>query len=310
MSTGFIGLGRMGRGMSLNLVAHSGTDVMVYDILPEATEPLRAAGATVADDVGDLVRRCDVVFTSLPGPVQVEEIVYGPNGLLPNTRPGQVVFDLSTSSLSLARRIHESLAKEGAALLDAPVSGGPAGAASGDLVLWVGGSRDIYDAHLPLLSSFSKPAYVGEFGTGTITKLTHNMSGYMIMLSLAETFSVAVKAGADPLELWRAIRLGLVGKGSPMDMLVKQFLPGVYEPPAFALKLAHKDVRLATELGRELGVPMRLANLTLEEMTEALGRGFGDQDSRAYLKLQLERAGVEIAVDPEALRLAVEQARG
>ena len=114
---------------------------------------------------------------------------------------------------------------------------------------------------------------------------------------------------ADPLELWKAMRLGLVGKGSPMDMLVKQFLPGVYEPPAFALKLAHKDVRLATELARELGVPMRLANLTLEEMTEALGRGFGDQDSRAYLQLQLERAGVEIAVDPEALRLAVEQAR-
>jgi 3-hydroxyisobutyrate dehydrogenase len=295
--------------MSLNLVAHSGTDVIVYDILPDAADPLRAAGATVADDVGDLVRRCDVVFTSLPGPVQVEEIAYGPDGLLANARPGQVVFDLSTSSLSLARRIHESLAKQGATLLDAPVSGGPAGAASGDLVIWVGGSRDVYDAHLPLLSSFSSPAYVGEFGAGTITKLAHNMSGYMIMLSLAETFSVAVKAGADPLELWKAMRLGLVGKGSPMDMLVKQFLPGVYEPPAFALKLAHKDVRLATELARELGVPMRLANLTLEEMTEALARGFGDQDSRAYLKLQLERAGVEIAVDPEAIRLAVEQAR-
>ena len=191
-------------------------------------------------------------------------------------------------------------------MLDAPVSGGPAGAASGELVLWVGGDKGVYDRHLDLLQAIGNtPRYVGSIGSGTVTKLTHNLLGYMILLSLAETFSMAVKAGMDVLELWESLRLGLVGKRSPLDMLTNQFLPGKYEPPAFALKLAHKDVTLATSMARELGVPMRLANLTLEEMTEALTRGFGEQDSRSYLKLQLERAGVEVAVDPELLREAV-----
>jgi 3-hydroxyisobutyrate dehydrogenase len=93
-------------------------------------------------------------------------------------------------------------------------------------------------------------------------------------------------------------------------MLVNQFLPGRYDPPAFALRLAHKDVKLATGLAKELGVPMRLANLTLEEMTEAIGRGMGNSDSRAYLPLQLERAGVDIAVDPAELAAAINEVAG
>ena len=196
-------------------------------------------------------------------------------------------------------------------MLDAPVSGGPAGATSGDLVLWVGGDREIYDRHLNLLQAIGNmPRHVGPIGSGTVTKLTHNLLGYMILLSLAETFSMAVKAGVDALELWESLRLGLVCKRSPLDMLTNQFLPGKYEPPAFALKLAHKDVTLATSMARELGVPMRLANLTMEEMTEALARGFGEQDSRSYLKLQLERAGIEVAVDPERLREAIRAVQG
>jgi 3-hydroxyisobutyrate dehydrogenase len=293
----------MGRGMASNIAA--GADLVVYDVAPEATVPLRELGAQVADSVGDLTRRSDVLFTSLPGPPEVEAAVFGKDGILDNLRPGQVLFDLSTSSLALARRIDDAFAERGASMLDAPVSGGPAGAASGDLVVWVGGRRELYDQHREILELFSTPHYVGGLTTGTVTKLAHNMSGYLILLSLAETFSLAVKAGADPLELWKALRLGVVGKQPPINMLVNQFLPGKYEPPAFLMRLAHKDVSLATQLGRELGVPMRLSNLTLEEMTEALARGFGDQDSRAYLKLQLERAGVEIAVDPEELRRAV-----
>jgi 3-hydroxyisobutyrate dehydrogenase len=88
---------------------------------------------------------------------------------------------------------------------------------------------------------------------------------------------------------------------------VKQFLPGKYEPPAMQLKLGHKDVGLAVGLGKELGVPLRLSNMVFEEITEAIGRGFGDQDSRSFMKLQVERAGVEIAVDPERLQRAVER---
>ncbi len=306
MKIGFIGLGTMGQGMALNLLK-SGADLVVFDKNAQAVEPLAKAGAECAAGIGQLARQAGVIFTSLPGPAQFEEVVLGPDGIMDSMPAGLVLFDLSTNSLSLVRRTHEEFRQRGAAVLDAPVSGGPAGAASGDLVLWVGGDKEIYERHLDLLQSIGNmPRYVGSIGTGTVTKLAHNMLGYMILLSLAETFSMGVKAGMDPLDLWEAMRLGLVCKRSPLDMLRNQFLPGTYEPPAFALKLAHKDVTLATSMARELGVPMRLANLTLEEMTEGLTRGFGEQDSRAYLKLQLERAGVEVAVDPDRLREAIE----
>ena len=302
MSIGFIGLGRMGQGMARNLVK-GGVDLVVLDRSADAMSSVVSAGAKPAASVAELASRVDVLFTSLPGPPEVEDVVLGEDGVLQNMRPGLALFELSTSSLILARRLHEAFGKEGCAMLDAPVSGGPAGAASGQMTIWVGGQREVFDRHVELLRMFaSAPHYVGAIGAGTITKLTHNMVGYMIVHSLAEGFSMAVKAGLDPLDLWQALRLGVVGKASPLNMLINQFLPGNYEPPAFALKLAHKDMSLATTLGRELGVPMRLANLTLEEMSEALGRGFGDQDSRAFLKLQLERAGVEIMVEPDRLQ--------
>jgi 3-hydroxyisobutyrate dehydrogenase len=302
MKVGFIGLGRMGRGMAGSLLK-AGVPLIVYDANAAAAAAL---GAAVAGDIGQLAREADVIFTSLPGPVEVEQVALA---IAPESRAGQALFDLSTSSLELARRLEGAFRAHGAAFLDAPVSGGPAGAASGELAIWVGGDRAVYDRHFDLLHIIGRmPRHVGPIGAGTVAKLTHNMAGYMIMASLAEVFSLGTKAGVDPLELWEAIKLGMVGRGSPMDMLVRQFLPGTYEPAAFALKLAHKDVALGTAMARELGVPMRLANMTFAEMTEAVGRGWGEQDSRAFLKLQLERARVEIAVD--AGRLAEAVARG
>lgn len=305
MKVGFIGLGRMGQGMARNLLK-AGVQLVVFDVSADATRQLTEAGAKRAASVAELAQEVDVLFTSLPGPVQVEEVILGPQGVMANMRAGLVLFELSTSSLSLCRRIHAALAERGAVMLDAPVSGGPAGAASGDLALWIGGDKQVFEKHVDLLRAIGdKASHVGPIGSGLVTKLSHNLLGYMMQQCMAEVFSMATKSGMDPLDLWEAMWLGMVGRGSPMNMLVNQFLPGQYETPAFLMKLAHKDVTLATSLGKELGVPMRLANMALEEMTEALARGFGEQDSRAVLKLQLERAGVEIAVDPERIKQAV-----
>ncbi|GAA5194107.1 2-hydroxy-3-oxopropionate reductase [Arthrobacter gyeryongensis] len=301
MKVGYIGLGHMGRGMALNLVK-AGLDVTVFDLSSEAMDVVVSAGAKPSSSVGELTKSVDVVFTSLPGPAQVESVVLGKDGVLDNISAGKVLFELSTSSHELALRIHEAFAGKGATMLDAPVSGGPAGAESGDMAFWVGGDRETYEKFLPVLKAMGdKPRLVGPIGAGTIVKLVNNVTGQVFLHAMGEAFSVAVKAGVDPLELWDALRLGVIGKSSAINMLTKQFLPGKFDPPAFALNLALKDVNLATQLGRELGVPMRLANLTHAEMTEAVGRGMGEKDCRIYLTLQLERAGVTIAVDPDEL---------
>ncbi len=161
-------------------------------------------------------------------------------------------------------------------MLDAPVSGGPAGAASRKLAIWVGGDENVFDQHKAVLDAIGdKAAYIGPIGSATVAKLVHNMSGYAIVCVLAETFTMGVKAGIEPLALWQAVRQGAAGRRYTFDALIDQFLPGKYDPPAFALRLAHKDVSLANALGRELGVPMRMCNLTLAEMTEALGAWMG-----------------------------------
>jgi 3-hydroxyisobutyrate dehydrogenase len=109
--------------------------------------------------------------------------------------------------------------------------------------------------------------------------------------------------------LWQAVRQGAGGRRLTFDGLLDQFLPGKYDPPSFALRLAHKDVALANALGRELGMPMRMCNLAFAEMTEALSRGWGDRDSRSVMLLQQERAGIKVAVEPERLRAATAPAQ-
>ena len=303
MKVGFIGLGTMGASMASNLQKKGGHELVVNDVRREAAAPHLAAGAVWADTPCQVAEAAHVVFTSLPGPVEVEAVANGPDGLIQGMRPGGALFDLSTNSPTLVRRLEALFKDKGFHVLDAPVSGGPKGAKSGKLALWVGGDRQVYDRYKPVLDAIGdQPYYVGPIGAGSVAKLVHNCAGYAMQTAFAEVFTMGVKAGVDPLTLWKAVRQGAGGRRRTFDGLADQFLPGTFDPPAFALKLAHKDVSLATALAREVGVPMRLANLTLEELTEALNRGWAQRDSRVAMLLQEERAGVQIAVPADKLR--------
>jgi 3-hydroxyisobutyrate dehydrogenase len=301
MEVGFIGLGRMGGGMAANL-QRAGHHLVLLDKRQEVAKPLLEQGATWAESPAEVVGRSEVVFTSLPGPPEVEEVAFGSDGLLSGLRPGSVYFDVSTNSATLVRRIHEAVTDRGAHMLDAPVSGGPGGAAAGTLAVWVGGDEEVFRRYEALLGAIGdKVRYIGSIGAGTVAKLVHNCVGYVILTGMAEVFALGVKAGVPPLDLWQAVRQGAWGQRKTFDSIAANFLQGRYEPASFALGLAHKDVGLATALGRELGVPMRLANMTLEEMTEAMGRGWADLDSRCYMALELERADVTISETAERI---------
>jgi len=295
--------------MAANL-QRAGYPLMVYDVRREAAAPYLAAGAVWADSPRQVAQDCEVVFSSLPGPSDVEEVALGEDGVLGGMRPGGAYFDLSTNSPTVVRRISAAFAERGVHMLDAPVSGGPRGAATGKLAIWVGGEQRIFDQYKPVLDAIGDQArYVGPIGAATVAKLVHNCAGYMLQRALSEVFTMGVKAGVEPLTLWEAVRQGALGRARTFDGLAAHFLPGIYDPPDFALRLAHKDVTLATALAREMDVPMPMANLALDELTQALNRGWSERDSRVAMLLQQERAGVQIAVDQSRIREVLDRER-
>ena len=309
MKVGFIGLGTMGGSMAYNAL-QGGHELVVHDIRRESATRLLEAGAVWADTPREVAEASDIVLTSLPGPVEVEAVALGEDGVGQGLTAGKVYLDLSTSTPGLIRKIHHELSAMGIDVLDAPVSGGPKGAQTRNLAIWVGGDRAVFDRCRPVLDAIGDKAYyVGEIGCGTIAKLVHNCAGYIVQTALAEVFTMGVKAGVEPLALWQAVRRGAQGRRGTFEGLAEHLLPGKFDPPDFALRLARKDVDLAVAVGREFDVPMRLANLALQELTEAINRGWGDRDSRVAMLLQEERAGVEVRVDPDLLAKVLEEER-
>jgi 3-hydroxyisobutyrate dehydrogenase len=290
MRIGFIGLGAMGRGMAANL-QRAGHEVQAHDL--RRVEGFPDWKPTAAE----AVRGCEVVLTSLPGPKEVDAIS---REIRSSLKDGAAWFDLSTNSPEAVRRLHAELSR--IHFLDAPVSGGKAGAESGKLAIWVGGDRAVFERHLHVLKAIAdQPLYIGPIGAGTVAKLAHNCASFAIQAALAEIFTLGVKGGVEPLALFRALRQGASGRKRTFDRLADFYLPGRYEPASFALKLAHKDVTLALELAEKLGVPMRIGRIAHEELAEAMRRGWGERDCRAAMALQEERAGVAARVSPERL---------
>jgi 3-hydroxyisobutyrate dehydrogenase-like beta-hydroxyacid dehydrogenase len=307
MKIGFIGLGMMGAGMASNL-QKGGHQLVVHDLTRQAASRHLTNGAEWAESPRAVAQATELVFTSLPTPPDVEKVATGENGLLSGFRKGSALFDLSTNAVNVVRALHAEYAKQGIEFLDAPVSGGPRGANSGRLAIWVGGDRATFEKYKSALDAMGDAArYIGPIGAGTVAKLVHNAAGAAANIVLAEVFTMGVKAGVDPLPLWEAIRQGAGGRARLFDRMADHFLTGSYEPADFALRLLHKDVSLACQLARDVGVPMRLTNLAQLELTEALNRGWADRDSRIGMYLQQERAGIDrIAIPQDKLKAVMD----
>jgi 3-hydroxyisobutyrate dehydrogenase-like beta-hydroxyacid dehydrogenase len=303
MKIGFIGLGAMGAPMAASLL-RAGHALQVHDVRREAGAELVGSGAQWAESVAAAAKGVEVLFTCLPGPREVEGVA-----LSAEMERGSAWFDLSTSSPDAVRRLASTFAERGIAMLDSPVSGGPKGAQTGRLALWVGGEEAVFKKHLTLLRAMGDEVlHIGPVGSGTVAKLVHNAANFAVQLALAEAFTLGVKAGVDPLTLFKAIRQGTTGRSRTFDRLAEQFLPGVYDPPAFALKLANKDMELVLALAQSCGVPMRMGEIAMQEIAEALRRGWGERDARIALTLQEERAGVSMRVSRAELQAVLAKA--
>ena len=301
-TVGFIGLGNMGGGMSAN-IQRAGYPMVVYDLREEAAKPLLEGGARLANSPAEVASLCDITLTSLPGPKEVESVSTGPEGVLEGMKPGGIYIDLSTSRPTLIREIEPRFRQKGCHVLDAPVSGGKSGAASGNLAVMVGGEREIFDRVKPILDSFGdKVFYAGSIGAGSVAKLVHNMIGHGVRQAIAEGLTLGVKAGVEAEALWECIRRGSLGRMSGLhEGIARTVFTGEFNPPSFALELSRKDIGLATDLGREFNVPMPVANLVEQIAIQGMNRGWGGRDSSVTFLLQEEQAGVEVratGVDP------------
>ena len=274
MKVGFIGAGNMGNPMASNLIK-AGHQLTVHDLRREATTNLLEMGAQWADTPKDAVPGNEVVFTSLPMPRDVEAVVLGENGVLEGAGPGSIYMDLSTNSPTTIRRIHDVCAERGVTVLDAPVSGGVYGAAAATLAVMVGGDQSIYDRMKPTLDAIgSHVVYCGPIGNGMVCKICNNLLSMGIGTLMAEALTLGVKAGVDLAVLADVIANSSGGNRRLTEKFPRFLFKGNFEP-GFATALAAKDVRLATDLGREYGIPMELSNLIDQRHVEAMHRGWG-----------------------------------
>ena len=265
----------------------------------------------LADTPREVAEASEIVFTSLPGPVEVEAVSLGDEGLFQGLSAGKVYFDLSTSTPNLIRRIHEEGAGARHSRAGCPRERWTRGARTRNLAIWVGGDKEVFDRCKPVLDAIGDKAYyVGPIGCGAVAKLVHNCAGYMIQCAMAEVFTMGVKAGVEPMALWQAVRKGATGRRGPFEGLAEHLLPGKFDPPDFALRLARKDVDLAVGVGREYDVPMKMATIAPAGNLPRRSTGAG----RARFQgghVAAGRAGrVEVRVDEEELRQALEEERG
>lgn len=294
MNIGFIGIGRMGRFMARNL-ARGGHNLTVFDSQRETAEELLSEGASWVDSPSAVAAASQVVFTALPRPQDVEMVALGDSGILNGAAPDMAYFDLSTTDPDTIHRVAAAAKPKGVHVLDAPVSGGVSGAEHATLCIMVGGDQSVYTRHKAVLELIGeKVIYCGEQGMGAVCKIVNNLVNLGNYVLVSEALALGLKAGAQTEVMFEAISHSS-GNTECMQEFPGSLFQGNFEP-GFKLDLGAKDVGLATEMGRQLRLPMELANIIEQRFTEARNRGWGELASVSVAQLQEERADVKIRV--------------
>jgi 2-hydroxy-3-oxopropionate reductase len=289
---GFIGLGIMGSGMTHNLLRAS-VDLTVYNRSPERMQPLANAGAATVASPAELAAATDVVFLCVSDTPDVEQLLFGDDGVLQGAKSGSLVVDMSTISPAATRRFAERLAEAGVAMIDAPVSGGSEGAAKGTLSIMVGGEAADVERVRPYLEAMgSTITHLGPIGSGQSCKLVNQILVVVNMLAAAEALVFAEASGLDLERTLEAVGGGAAGSW----MLANRGPQAIRRDwrPGFTIDLQQKDLRLVLEAADQTGTPV-LATSAVFQLYRTLQReGLGAEGNHALVKALERLSGIEV----------------
>ena len=269
MKIAFIGLGVMGNPMCVNLLASKNFDITVFDIDPERAANLVASGAKLSASSTAAVRGCDLVMTSLPGPKQIQSAALGDHGFVSVMAEGATWIDLSTNNLDVCEQITRYCNERGIKFLDCPVSGGDEGAAAGSLTILAGGERALFERWLSVLKVLGESVQlVGPNGAGYSAKIAQVVLCYLHSLALSEALMLGIGGGVDPAQMLAIIQ-GSTGSSYVANRYGPPILNGDYDP-SFTVGLAHKDMGLAQEMAKNLGIALPMCDLTTATYARAI----------------------------------------
>jgi 3-hydroxyisobutyrate dehydrogenase len=293
MNVGFIGLGRMGEPMALNLL-RAGQTLHVFNRSQAVVERLVAQGAVRAATPAAMAGAVDVLFTCVLRPEEVEAVYLGEQGIIAGARAGLLCIDTSTVDPMLIRRVSAALDERGVPLLDAPISGGPAGAAAGTLSMMVGGTPEAFAQAKPLLDLLGKKIFhMGASGNGVSAKICNQILTGTTHALVAETMVLGAKLGLDPLRLFEVLRVSS-GQSNSLERAVPNFiLPGRFDA-AYSVTGIIKDLECAIRTAKQYGVRLMLPNVAQQLYVEASGLGHADKDVCAVVLPMEAVAGVAV----------------
>ena len=290
---GFIGVGNMGGPMAANLIK-AGYSLVVHDIRPGPVEEVVKLGAESAGSPAEVAAICPAVITILPTSKEVEEVVLGKKGIIEGAGEGSIVIEMSTSYPGSTHKINQALQERGIRMMDAPVSGGVKGAVEGTLSVMVGGDEELFREFKPMFDSVGKGVFhLGDVGAGHTMKAINNFLSACSMIATSEAVVLAAKAGMDPAKVIELLQVSS-GRSYSTDYKFPTFvLPRKFDA-GFPIKLLHKDLDILVRLGRELDVPMFVANMVEQMYKYACTQGKGDLDHTAIIKVLEDWTGVEV----------------